>query len=450
MPTRSALLKATPTVLATALAVCCACAAARAQQKMDGPSSSSSPAPSASPADAAALYEDASKFLERRFAEYERKRVPFSRALEAETREEQRELAAAHAARLVQRGRLKGADHFYLALLYQLAGKAAESIESARLFVREAKEKERDRAQQARQIAAAQLAGLGRLTEAEAALAEYERGGPASGVEMFRLRIALMRGYEREKKLAESAAHAAEAFRLAKLPATAGSDYVQRAAYVNSSGVSLADLLLRQKRDAEALAVMKELLALGLTLPSAHVYSNAVALLGESGHAGVVEKSLAEPAAGGDAPELEVAQWIDHKPVKLADLRGRVVLLDFWATWCVPCRVTMPQLSRLHARYGERGLTVVGLTQLEGVALGTARSAAEELGQLRAFKQELKLPYGFAVSTNATNHLRYGVRVIPTAFLIDRRGRVRYIEAGASGSPDASLARVIERLLDEK
>src|SRR5215207_5066437 len=111
MPTRTALLKAMPTVLAAALAVC---VGVRAQQKTDGPAA---PAPSASPADAAALYEDASKFLERRFAEYERKRVPFSRALEAETRAEQRELAAAHAARLAARGRLKGADRFYLALL---------------------------------------------------------------------------------------------------------------------------------------------------------------------------------------------------------------------------------------------------------------------------------------------------------------------------------------------
>ena len=444
MLTRSALIKMTTPALAVVLAVC---VSVRARQQTDGAA-----APSAAPADAAALYEDASKFLERRFAEYERKRVPFSRALEAETRAEQRELAAAHAARLAARGRLKGADHFYLALLYQLAGKAAESVAAARLFVREAKEAERGRAQQARQIAAAQLAGLGRLAEAEAALAEYERGAPTSGVELFRLRVALMRGYEREKKLDSAAAHAAAAFRLAKLPATAGSDYVQRSAYINSSGVSLANLLLQQKRDADALAVMKEMLALGLSLPSAHVYANAVELLFESGHAGVVEKSFAEPAAagGGDAPELEVAQWIDHQPVKLADLRGRVVLLDFWATWCGPCRVTMPQLSRLHARYESRGLTVVGLTQLEGVALGTARSEAEELGQLRAFKRELKLPYGFAVSTDAANHLRYGVRVIPTAFLIDRRGRVRYIDAGASESSDESLARVIERLLEEK
>jgi thiol-disulfide isomerase/thioredoxin len=260
-----------------------------------------------------------------------------------------------------------------------------------------------------------------------------------------------MRGYERDKKFAESSAHAAEAFRLAKLPATTGKDFVQRAVYVNSSGVFLANMLLRQKRDAEALAVMKDLLALGLSLPSAHVYTNAVALLGANGHAAVLERALAESAANeADAPEIEVAQWVDHKPVKLADLRGRVVLLDFWATWCGPCRVTMPQLSALHARFNERGLTVVGLTQLEGVTLGTARSEADEMTQLRAFKRELKLPYGFAVSADATNHLRYGVRVIPTAFLIDRRGRVRYIDAGASAVPDDSLARKIEQLLDEK
>ncbi len=447
-------MKMTTSALACALAACVACVAARAQQQQQTSApAASSPAPTPLPADnAAALYEDASKYLERKFAGYELQRVPVSRALEAKTREAQRELAAAHAARLVARGRLKNADHFYLALLYQLAGKADESIESARRFVKEAKETaERGRVRQARGLIASQLAGAGRLAEAEVALADYGRGGDTDGVEMFRLRVALMRGYERDKRLAESSAHAAEAFRLAKLPATTGTDFVQRATYVNSSGVFLANVLLQQKRGGEALAVMKELLALGLTLPSAHVYTNAVALLGANGHAGVIENSLAESAAGEtSAPEIKVARWIDHQPVKLADLRGRVVLLDFWATWCAPCRETMPQLSRLHERFNARGLTVVGLTQIEGAGPGAARGETAELGQLRAFKKELKLPYGFAVSTDAANHLRYGVRVIPTAFLIDRRGRVRYIDAGASVVPDDSLARVIKRLLDEK
>lgn len=442
----------TTSALACALAVCAACGVARAQQQTGGTAASSpSPAPTPLPADAAALYEDAAKYLERKFAEYERQRVPPSRALEAQARDAQGGLAAAHAARLVARGQLKGADHFYLALLQQLAGRAEESIESARRFVKEAKEADRERAGQARQLIASQLAGAGRLAEAEVALADYERGAAVSGVELFRLRVAMMRGYEREKRAAESSAHAAEAFRLSKLTTTAGGDFVQRATYVNSSGVFLANALLRQRREREALAVMKELLTLGLTLPSAHVYTNAVALLGANGHAAVIERSLAESAANeAGAPEIEVARWIDHRPVKLADLRGRVVLLDFWATWCGPCRVTMPQLSVLHERFNARGLTVVGLTQLEGAGPGTARGEADELGQLRAFKKDLKLPYGFAVAADASNHLRYGVRVIPTAFLIDRRGRVRYIDAGASVTPDESLARKIEQLLDEK
>jgi thiol-disulfide isomerase/thioredoxin len=163
-----------------------------------------------------------------------------------------------------------------------------------------------------------------------------------------------------------------------------------------------------------------------------------------------MERALADSnSVAAAAPELEVAGWIDKPAGTLADLRGRVVLLDFWATWCVPCRVTMPKLSRLHAKYEARGLTVVGLTLAEGAgAAGKPESA--EMASVRAFKAEMRLPYAFAVAADGYNHLRYGVRVIPTAFLIDRRGRVRHIAVGAGAGSDERLAAAIETLLDEK
>ena len=73
----------------------------------------------------------------------------------------------------------------------------------------------------------------------------------------------------------------------------------------------------------------------------------------------------------------------------------------------------------------------------------------EELGYLRAFKKEQHLPYGFAVAADEVNDARYGVRNIPTTFLIDRKGRVRFIAVGVSEMNDQTLDKAIKKLLAE-
>jgi peroxiredoxin len=72
------------------------------------------------------------------------------------------------------------------------------------------------------------------------------------------------------------------------------------------------------------------------------------------------------------------------------------------------------------------------------------------LERLRAYKRELKLPYAFAVAADEDNDARYGVRSIPTAFLIDRRGRIRYISVGAGEADHQELTGIIKRLLAEQ
>ncbi|HEV2762957.1 MAG TPA: TlpA disulfide reductase family protein, partial [Pyrinomonadaceae bacterium] len=150
------------------------------------------------------------------------------------------------------------------------------------------------------------------------------------------------------------------------------------------------------------------------------------------------------------APEIEVADWIDQRPTTLAAERGRVVLLDFWATWCGPCRFTIPKLNALHKKYSARGLTIIGLTEFYGNAEGRELTPPEELNYLRRFKQQREIAYGFGVADDKENDLSYGVAQMPTAVLIDRRGRVRHIAVGATANTDAGLERMIEKLLDEK
>jgi thiol-disulfide isomerase/thioredoxin len=155
------------------------------------------------------------------------------------------------------------------------------------------------------------------------------------------------------------------------------------------------------------------------------------------------------PEEGRAAPELIATEWIDQKPVKLADLRGQVVLLDFWATWCGPCRYTFPKLRELHEKYKDKGLVVLGTTKYWGAVKGPPMSPKEELSYIKRFKKAERLPYGFVINDNDDNDLNYGVTAIPTAVLIDRRGVVRFISVGFSPTDNDTLALMVDKLLKE-
>jgi len=148
-------------------------------------------------------------------------------------------------------------------------------------------------------------------------------------------------------------------------------------------------------------------------------------------------------------PEIIGNEWIDQAPVKLSDLQGKVVLLDFWAHWCGPCRVTLPNLSRWHETYKNKGLVILGLTEYYGNGDGRPMTPVEELAYLREFKKRNRLPYGIVVEDGEENSLNYGVNSIPMSFLIDRKGRLRYISPGANDEEIASLGKMIKKLLDE-
>ncbi len=419
---------------------------------------------STQPGDGATLYEDAAKYVERKFDEFRRNRVPFSRALSAETYQQQRDLAARHAAQLVARGNLAGTDQYYLGQLYNLAGKSAASIEPFRRFLARNEAGTNEQRQNARLLLGVEVAALSRFDEAESILADYTRGGvvvegggagtAATPQGLFKLHHALARAYAQDKKLERSATHARSAFKVAKESPVKAGDELERGQIIGAAAEFLADLLLRLKQPDEAARTMEDLLRLSFSLPSAQIYERAARWLSGNERAELIARiengtPPNESAAAATAPEIDIAAWIDQKPVKLSELRGRVVLLDFWATWCGPCRMTMPKLKTLHERFKKDGLVVVGLTQFFGRAGRMVATPAEELEFLRAYKRELKLPYAFAVANDANNDLRYGVRVIPTAFVLDRRGRVRHISIGASDSDDDTLAEVIKKLLAE-
>jgi thiol-disulfide isomerase/thioredoxin len=114
------------------------------------------------------------------------------------------------------------------------------------------------------------------------------------------------------------------------------------------------------------------------------------------------------------APELSL-QWLDGEGTSsLADLRGRVVLLEFWRTWCGPCLGQVPHLNDLHERYADDGLAIVGVTN-------------EDTALVRSKVVETAMAYPVALTPGEEADRAYGITAVPRAFLIDREGELVWV-----------------------
>jgi peroxiredoxin len=123
--------------------------------------------------------------------------------------------------------------------------------------------------------------------------------------------------------------------------------------------------------------------------------------------------------------------------ISLAGLSGRVVLLNFWASWCLECRPEMPALERLHREFSARGLAVVGINAREGTA--TIREYAKELG----------LTFPLIPDPKGTINAAYGVIGLPTTFLVGRDGRPVALAVGPREWSGKTARAIIEALLAE-
>lgn len=135
---------------------------------------------------------------------------------------------------------------------------------------------------------------------------------------------------------------------------------------------------------------------------------------------------------GKAAPPIDVSEYLGPKPLPLAELRGKVVMLFFWAHWCPDCKVQSPILARLMVKYAPQGLSLVAPSQRYGyVARGKPATPDEELRYIRSVRDT---SYGFLadqpVPLSEVNHVRYGVSTTPTLVLVDRAGVVRLYHPG--------------------
>jgi len=138
------------------------------------------------------------------------------------------------------------------------------------------------------------------------------------------------------------------------------------------------------------------------------------------------------------APEF-VLPDLSGAPVRLSDHEGKVILLNFWATWCPPCRAEMPSMETLYQAYRNQGLLILAISGDR-----TGRSV------VKSFVQDRGVTFPILLDPDGEVFAQYGVRGLPTSYLLDRRRRVFSADVGARDWSGKVARQIVERLLAEE
>jgi thiol-disulfide isomerase/thioredoxin len=164
---------------------------------------------------------------------------------------------------------------------------------------------------------------------------------------------------------------------------------------------------------------------------------------------------------GQPAPEIDPMEWLNGEPLsKLSDLKGKVVLVDFWAVWCGPCIATFPHLKHLDHEYKDKGLTILGVTRQYNmkwddskdnyVRSETPVELEEEMKMLEKFIAKHQLTHRMMLTPEKSEmQSQYAVSGIPHAVVIDKQGIVRLVKVGSGSQNAEEIENTIQKLLAE-
>jgi thiol-disulfide isomerase/thioredoxin len=429
------------------------------------------------------MFDEANAYRKLKFEEFEKKKVPVNERLRLQTEREQKQLAAKFAAIAATRVDLTSDDFYYLSLLHWIAENLDGTSETLRKYLA-SDTKTPERVQTARSLLVVTYAKQKKFDESIRFFAEYQENNPSKPSETLRMNTELAKAFLLSGQPAKASPFAAEAFRISRTLIAdptlrlVGLDLVYDNAmilfdsYRLTNEVKLAETTLEDLRKTAGSAgnsifffyaadklityqieTGRKPLALETYLSMLIAATRELPLDGQRTDAiqRIRKREKHYKLLGEAAPELAgIDKWLPGTPVSIAELKGKVVLLDFWATWCAPCFDAFPSLIEWNQDLSDKGLVILGVTRYYGRGDSGPVDEPAEFAFLQRFKEKQKLPYAFAIGKDQSPQILYGATALPTAVIIDRKGIIRYIEAGTSSSRIEEMREMILKLLAEK